>query len=111
MLKCRKKPGRARQRDEYEFEIINPDEEDSDFDHNSHFQPSIDSSEDISGSPAAKNADAHNENAETAHDELFNNSYAQDHQSAFNTEEEERERLFNTSNAEDPFRVSDDDST
>ncbi|KAF6009149.1 hypothetical protein HII12_003724 [Brettanomyces bruxellensis] len=111
MLKCRKKPGRARQRDEYEFEIINPDEEDSDFDHNSHFQPSIDSSEDVSGSPAAKNADADDENAETAHDELFNNSYAQDDQSAFNTEEEERERLFNTSNADDPFRVSDDDST
>lgn len=122
MLKCRKKPGRARQRDEYEFEIINPDEEDSDFDHNSHFQRSVDLSEAGSGdlqTPAAKSAnDVHPEGENStqltaesqSNVQNFGNSYAEDNQSAFDTAEEERERLFNTSNGDDLRGVSDDEA-
>lgn len=82
MLKCRKKPGRARRRDEYEFDIINPDDDDDDDSDDDSLDTSI--------------QDSTNDTRTGNDDDMFNaNTYSEGSATnAFTRQNEEREQLF-----------------
>ncbi|VEU21953.1 DEKNAAC102938 [Brettanomyces naardenensis] len=110
LLKGRRKPGRARRRDEYEFDIINPEEDDSVFEQDSVI-PSEDEDEEANiGANAASSPSEHISSPHLQDDELFNSEYREDPDAAIRTQNEERERLFETedpdSDEEDLFRIT-----
>ncbi|QPG77201.1 hypothetical protein FOA43_004608 [Brettanomyces nanus] len=107
LLKNRRTPGRARRRDDYEFDIINPEDEDSDFDHNSRINdvqgvlPEDRSLGDVVFSIDDEEVDNGTKTQGSTND--TSNEYMQDPHDVdvgFNKENQERERLFQTSEDE-----------